>query len=184
MSLSLQQQIQLWSSAAEGLRDDVSTAELEALGKDIGSHAEAIWDYHLLITADAERLSAKAKEYAEAAKLQKNKAERTKDFLKYCLKSNGFTKLKAGAVSISLSEAKKAVAKRPATPEDFFTRPDLVKPKFTWSIEPTAMLWSDHPEWVSPHFEFDVAALKAAGRDELIEYEVTTRMSVKIMRET
>jgi hypothetical protein len=180
---SLQEQISKFAEAADGLRDDVSNAELEELAKDIGNHAESIWQYHLLIAADAERLYAKAKEYSEAARLQKNKSDRCKEFLKYALKSNGFTKAKFGDIAISISEAKKAVAKRPATETDFYAYPELVKPSFSWKKPPSWQLWEELPDFVEPEFTWDVAQLKSEGKDELLDYEVTTRMTVKINRE-
>lgn len=184
MSLSIQQQIANWTAAAEGLHGDVSNAELESLGKEIAANAESLWEYHKLIEVDAARLLEKSREYAEASKLQKNKSERVKEYLKYALKSNGFTKFKAGALQFSISEARKAVAARPATEADFYAHPSWVKPSLSWAGSPTMEIWNDHPDFVRPEFAWDVAKLKAEGKDELLEYETSTRLTVKIARET
>lgn len=182
--MNIHEQIKLFSEASDGLRTDVSNAELEQLGKDIAANAEELWTYHKLIEADAARLSEKAKEYAEAARLQKNKAERVKEYIKYALKTNGFTKFKAGALQFSLSEARKAVAKRPATETDFYTNPELLNVKFSWKQNPNYQMWEELPDFVAPEFTWDVAKLKAEGKEELIDYEITTRLTVKISRET
>ena len=183
MPLSLHEQLSKFAEAADGLRDDVSNAELEQLGKEIDKHAADIWAYHKLIEADAERLYAKAKELSEAAKTQKNKSDRVKEYLRYTLKVNGFTKFKAGDLQFSISESKKAVAKRPATETDFYSMPDLINPKFTWTYEPTVNDWVTNQEKVTPHFEWDLKTLKTMGREDLIDYETTTKLTVKIAKE-
>lgn len=183
MPLSIHEQIQKYSEAADGLRTDVSNAELEQLGKDIATHAEALWEYHKLIDADAVRLAEKAKEYAEAAKFQKTKSERIKEHLKYALKSNGFTKFKAGALQFTISETSRFVAKRPATENDFYTQPDFVSPKFSWKEKPNLQLWEELPDFVSVGFDWDIDKLQAAGKADLLEYDPITKLRVTVARE-
>lgn len=183
MSLSLQEQLKLFSEAADGIRDDVSEAELQELAKNIETNAADLWRYHEIVDEDSKRLYAKAAEYSKAALQQKNKAARIKDFLKFALKQGGFTKAKFGDVKMTLSESRKAVAKRPATDADFYTMPDLCTVEFGWSAKPTLQEWTQYPHLVEPQFDFDVAALKAAGRDDLIDYQVTERLTVSIAKE-
>ncbi len=181
--LSIHEQIQKWSEAADGLQGEIPQAELDAMTKDIGSHAEELWTYHELIAADAERLSEKAKEYSEAARMQKKKSERVKDYLKFALKSNGFTKAKFGAVRMALSITPKNVEKRPATETDFYAMPEFTTVKFSWTKPPSIQLWEEWPDFVAPEFAWDIAKLEAAGKNELLEPKDIVKLRVTIAKE-
>lgn len=183
MPLSLQEQLRIFSEASDGLREDVTDEELQELAKDIETKAADIWRYHELVVADSERLYAKAAELSAAARQQKNKAERIKSFLKFALRQGGFTKARFGDIRMALSTSKKAVAKRPATDADFFTNPDICTVKFRWHADPVMDDWSNYPHLVDPEFSFDVAALKKAGREDLLDYETTERLTVSVAKE-
>lgn len=179
---SIQEQIAAFSAAAEGLSGEISKEEMEKLGKNIAKNAGLLWDYHEMILADSERLKAIADKYSKAAKVQANKAERTKDFLKIALKSNGFTRLTFGDTEINLGEANKIVAARPATDADFLTMPELLRPSFSWKGEPTIDQYFELPALVDVAYEWDMPALKAAKKPELLGTETTYKLRVKISK--
>jgi hypothetical protein len=183
MPLSLHEQLKMFSEAADGLRDDITEEELAELAKDIENNASALWSYYNVITEDADRLRARAEQYAEAARQQRNKAARVKDALKYALKVSGFTRAKFGDMKMVLSETRKPKPKRPATEADFYNAPELCHVKFNWAGIPTFEDWTSYPSLVEPHFEFDVKALKEAGREDLLDYDVTERLTVTIAKE-
>lgn len=182
-NLSIVEKIRLFSEAAENLLDEIPPEEIEALSKDIATSAEHIWEYIGLLETDAQRLSTIAMKHAEVAAKQKKKAARLKDLLKYALKSNGFTKLKVGTVQMSLVEARKAVPKRPANENDFYAMPAFINVKFGWKREPDVSTWDLLPDFVEPAFTWDLKKLKEAGKDSLIEYEISDRLTVKIGKE-
>lgn len=182
-NLPIHEKIKKFAEAAENLLDEISPEELTELSKDIESSAENIWQYVQLLEADATRLSNIAMLHAETAAKQKKKAARLKDYLKFALKSNGFSKLKAGAIQMSLVERRKAFAKRPALDTDFFASPDFMSVKFAWKSEPTMLTWQDLPEFVIPEFTWDVKKLKAAGKEGMLDYEITDALTVGISKE-
>ncbi len=181
--MNIQEQIRNFAEAAEGLRGEISQEEMAAMSTDIAKTGGKLWEYHNMIEEDALRLKVKADGYYRAADLQKKKAHAVKDYLKFALKSNGFTKLKVDDFQITLSEIRKAVPKRVATETDFYAMPDLVGVKFGWTKPPSIQLWEELPDFVAPEFAWDVAKLKAEGKEELLEYEVSTRLTVKIAKE-
>lgn len=183
MPLSLHEQLKLFSEAADGIRSDISQAELDELAKDIEKNAADIWRYHEIVAEDSRSLYARAAELTKAAQQQKNKSDRLKSFLKYALRQGGFTKAKFGDLRMSISTTKKAHAKRPATDADFYANPDLCTVTFDWTTKPTIEEWTQYPHLVEPEFSFDVDALKKAGRDDLLEYETTERLTVSIAKE-
>jgi len=179
---SIQEQIAAFSAAAEGLSGEISKEELDKLGKNIGKNAGLLWDYHEMILADAARLKVTADKYSKAAKVQANKAERTKDFLKHALKSNGFTRLTFGDTEINLGEANKPVPARPATDADFAATPELLIPSFSWKGEPTIDQYFEMPALVDVAYEWDMPALKKSGKKELLATETTYKLRVKISK--
>jgi hypothetical protein len=181
--MTIHEQIKNFADAAEGLRGEISQEEMAAMATDIANTGGKLWEYHNMIEEDALRLKVKADGYYRAADLQKKKAHAVKNYLKFALKSNGFTKLKVDDFQITLSEIRKAVPKRVATEQDFYAHPTWVKPSLSWASTPTMEQWNDHPDLVKPEFAWDVAKLKSEGKEELLEYEVSTRLTVKIARE-
>ena len=182
MATSIAEKIKAFADAAENLLDEISPEEMAELSKDIKESAGKIWEFVKLLEDDAQRLSKIAMAHSEIAAKQKKKAARLKDYLKFALKSNGFTKLAVDGMKISLSETKKLSPKRPATQEDMLNFEGLVTTfaSFNAEYKPTVLDAIDSPERFSINYDWDLAALKASGKDELLEIKTIDTIRVTI----
>ena len=182
MATSIAEKIKLFVDAAESLQDDIDPDELANLAKDIKESAGKIWDYMKLIEDDAARLKTIALKHADLAAQQTKKAKRLKDYLKYALKSNGFTKLTVDGMKITMSETKKYFAKRPATMEDILLHEGFVTTaaRFSGEYKPTISDAIDHPYFFDITYDWDVDALKTAEKTELLEVKTIDTIRVTI----
>jgi len=178
--MSLIEQLRNFSDASDGLLGDISNEELTVLTDDLNANLSRIWEYIETIDADAERLGAKAKAYADSARVQKNKSARLRDFIKYALRSNGFTKFKSGDLRFSIAAIKKQVPKRPATADDWWSLGEAVDVGYSWKRLPVVDDFIDDPESVHVDYSFNVEKLKELKRDDLLETQVSERLTVKL----
>jgi len=179
-SMKLHEQLKLFSDAADGIRSDVSNGELKSLTENIKEHIDDIIAYLDIIEDDALALRAKAKAYSTAAKQQENKHERIKDYVKFALKSQGFTKFATELHKISLSTSQKAFAKRPPTKDDAWQMPELVKTDLEWKTPPTYEFAEDFPDMIEMIFSWDLDKLKTSGKIDLLDYETTDRLTIGV----